>query len=1066
MVMKRLSKHEGGFTLVEVMIALFVGALLIMISYNVLTTQKRASEAQKDYVGAQQNARIALESLEKELRVAGLNIDDFNNQPIFIDAAPYQVVFNADISSGIGGVPGMEIGQSVPLSDGSHYSPGMYPGENIGTLQRYNNNAETIRYTLDHNDDGIVDSSDQYGRTDNLNDYGLYREENGTKKDIIAYGIRGRENYPDGQFPAPLFKYYGDFNNNGQIVMWGDNDGDGVLSQAEIATLTRVTAPQLSKIIEVEITVEGEGATLEAGYAGPHSAPGNPRGYRSVVMTSKVRPRNVGTGSANLHACGVPPAVPTSLTGADTPKDNGTSITLTFSASYDEEYGEKDVESYTVYRKWGAEGDWQCIGSVLPELQSAYTYYDNEHSIVGGPEIGQDYYYYVSAWDCRPQESAPSNIVGPVQPLPNGPRPPVIVDGYDTPCDNIPEISVILSKSPDDIIDGGYVYAYDIYRGVVEGGGLGTKMLVGHIDADGSDYYQFLDNATNNMAEIEPEIENFYYYIAIALGSSGGDTISSVNSNEYGGVYYSGTISACQLTSVIDYPDDEGTALVLSWRKSPSEDCVENEVEGYAVMRKSIYEPQYVEVHYAYASGQTEYGYLDEGLVRGNEYTYRIYTVSTSNEHIPSNELSAIPLRNTQLDPPTDLVAEDILCEATGAINVTFNHSPQDVSGGRVTNYNIYRWQEFGAPLKVGEMPADASESYLYVDGPATNPTNPPLLGEFYYYSATAYDTDNARESAQSSPPGYTMSDGEPGAPYITQAYDTPTDAGGSITVLFDRSADDGHCSSNVIYYRVYRAGTETGPFDQIVGELTAMGQESYTFYDDELFSMYPPVDGVPYYYVIRAVEDNPVAGTRESVNSNVMGPVFSISQDPSSYIVFQDDFETDKGWTHGYERTQDDWQRGAPAGTGGDLYGYNDPTTAYSGVNVYGNDVGLGGMDGRYRNNVENYLITPQGALNCYGHANVVLQFYRWLNVEAPAYDQARIYISNTGTNGPWSIIWENPTEITDNQWVFMQIDISQWADGNSDVAIMFWLKTDGQHEYAGWNIDDVVVREQPSYP
>ena len=41
-----------------------------------------------------------------------------------------------------------------------------------------------------------------------------------------------------------------------------------------------------------------------------------------------------------------------------------------------------------------------------------------------------------------------------------------------------------------------------------------------------------------------------------------------------------------------------------------------------------------------------------------------------------------------------------------------------------------------------------------------------------------------------------------------------------------------------------------------------------------------------------------------------------------------------------------------------------------------------------------------------------------------------------------------------------------SVWADGNSDVAIRFFLKTDGGWEYAGWNIDDVLIREAPSNP
>jgi hypothetical protein len=206
--------------------------------------------------------------------------------------------------------------------------------------------------------------------------------------------------------------------------------------------------------------------------------------------------------------------------------------------------------------------------------------------------------------------------------------------------------------------------------------------------------------------------------------------------------------------------------------------------------------------------------------------------------------------------------------------------------------------------------------------------------------------------------------------------------------------------------------------------------------------------------------------GEKESVNSNIIGPVYSISQDPSSYIVFEDDFETDKGWHHGRIRTEDDWQRGQPNGKGGQSYGNNDPTQAYSGTKVYGNDLGAGFNNGYYSNNAENYLMTPDGEIDCFGHSNVVIQFYRWLNVEGPAYDQAIIEISTNGSSGPWTEVWRNPSEITDDAWVFMELDVSQWADGKADVAIRFRLKTDGRHAYAGWNIDDFVVREKPIFP
>ncbi len=1058
--MKRIRRKSKGFTLVEMMIALFVGGLLIIISYNVLTSQKKAADSQNQYINAQQNARVALETLEKELRLAGLNIDDFNGQPVFIDAAPYQIVFNSDLSSGVSGVLGMTTDQSVMISDGSSYTIGTHPDEGLGTLPRYNNNAETIRFTLDRDDNGLVNASDAYTETANPDDYALYREENGTRKDIIAYGLRGRENYPDGQFPEPLFKYYGDFNSNGTVVLWGDGNNDGLLSQAEIAAVTPVPVNLLDKIMEVEISIEAESDHLQAGFTGPHSSPGSPRNYRSVVMSSKVRPRNVGTGAANLHACGNPPASPTSLSVTDTPGDNGHSITLSFNSSFDENSGEEDITDYTVYRRKDGETEWNCIGSVTPKGLSGYTFDDNEHSPGEKLLIGESYYYFVTAWDCRPQESNPSNKAGPVTPLPNGPDQPNIVNAFDTPCDAIDEITVVIHRSPDDIPSSGTVSHYLVYRGNEAGGGVYSKALIGTFPADGSEYYNFYDNSANNISGQPPSAGDYYYYIVQAAAAS--DSTESIDSNEYGGVYYSGTISSCQLTRVDDYPDDEGESLFIEWKKSPSEDCVPSDVSAYILKRKSIFEPEWQNVWAVAAAGTPTYSRIDEGLTRGAEYTYRVDTYGFSSEVVPSNEMKGIPLRNTELDPPENLEAADILCDATGSVRVAFENAPQDIpTSGRVTHYWIYRKIELGSFAQVGEIEANGSETYEFVDGPATNPTSPPVIGEFYYYRATAYDEDGERESAPSNE-GYTMSDGEPGAPWVTDAHDTPVDGGKSITIQFDRSADDGHCTNNVIIYRIYRETSATGGFSHLVGEMTAVGAMSYTFYDDELFSLDPPVDGMGYYYVVRAIE----AGGEESVNSNVYGPVYSISQNPSSYIVFEDDFETDKGWTHNLIRTQDDWQRGEPMGNGGDSYGNDDPSSAHSGSNVYGNDLGADGWNGTYKANVENDLITPDGAIDCYGHANVVLQFQRWLNVEGPAYDQATIYISTSGTGGPWTQIWQNEARITDNSWVFVELDISDWADGEDNVALRWRLKSDGAHEYAGWNIDDIVVREKAVTP
>ena len=67
-------------------------------------------------------------------------------------------------------------------------------------------------------------------------------------------------------------------------------------------------------------------------------------------------------------------------------------------------------------------------------------------------------------------------------------------------------------------------------------------------------------------------------------------------------------------------------------------------------------------------------------------------------------------------------------------------------------------------------------------------------------------------------------------------------------------------------------------------------------------------------------------------------------------------DFETpgDNGWTHVQVATQDDWQHDVPQGKGG------DPSAAFSGSKVWGNDLGPTGFNGLYQPNVTNYLESP----------------------------------------------------------------------------------------------------------
>jgi leucyl aminopeptidase len=168
---------------------------------------------------------------------------------------------------------------------------------------------------------------------------------------------------------------------------------------------------------------------------------------------------------------------------------------------------------------------------------------------------------------------------------------------------------------------------------------------------------------------------------------------------------------------------------------------------------------------------------------------------------------------------------------------------------------------------------------------------------------------------------------------------------------------------------------------------------------------------------------------------------------------AFVDGFETptDNGWTHVQIATQDDWQRGLPAGKGG------DPKQAFAGTRVWGNDLGPSGFNGLYQPNVENRLESP--AINLLGKSNVHLRYRRWLTVEDGAFDRARILVDGVQ-------VWQNPVgggddHFIDAAWVLHDLDISSLADGDPSLRLRFELRSDGGLEFGGWNLDDVSLVE-----
>jgi hypothetical protein len=163
--------------------------------------------------------------------------------------------------------------------------------------------------------------------------------------------------------------------------------------------------------------------------------------------------------------------------------------------------------------------------------------------------------------------------------------------------------------------------------------------------------------------------------------------------------------------------------------------------------------------------------------------------------------------------------------------------------------------------------------------------------------------------------------------------------------------------------------------------------------------------------------------------------------------VAFEDDFETDKGWSISGGL----WARGAPTGNGGD-HGGEDPVGGHESSFVLGYN-----LNGDYENVLpEMHLTSPP--IDCSELNGARLEFWRWIGVERPSYDHAYIRVSNDGVN--WTTVWENARKVTDTSWQDVGYDISAVADNEQSVYVRFTMgPTDSTWQYCGWNIDDFRV-------
>jgi type IV pilus assembly protein PilW len=75
-------KHDRGFTLIELMIALVVTSIIAVAGFYVLTTTDRSTKANEQAAGTQQNVRLAMELIARDVKLAGFRMLLSPNVPV------------------------------------------------------------------------------------------------------------------------------------------------------------------------------------------------------------------------------------------------------------------------------------------------------------------------------------------------------------------------------------------------------------------------------------------------------------------------------------------------------------------------------------------------------------------------------------------------------------------------------------------------------------------------------------------------------------------------------------------------------------------------------------------------------------------------------------------------------------------------------------------------------------------------------------------------------------------------------------------------------------------------
>lgn len=96
----RGSIEQMGFTLIELMVGMAVAVIVVAVAFTILTTTSKALRANEQIVDAQQNLRVAMELLTRDIKLAG-----FGNPGVTVGNCSSVIVPNDQTPTGVDSGP-------------------------------------------------------------------------------------------------------------------------------------------------------------------------------------------------------------------------------------------------------------------------------------------------------------------------------------------------------------------------------------------------------------------------------------------------------------------------------------------------------------------------------------------------------------------------------------------------------------------------------------------------------------------------------------------------------------------------------------------------------------------------------------------------------------------------------------------------------------------------------------------------------------------------------------------------------------------------------------------------